>query len=435
MLFYGETLADDVATAEGRRAVQAELAHALMDGPGIVVFTHAFDPAVVDRASTVITSLIAEQKARGVQTGDHFAKPGSNDRLWSALEKLAVTDPETFVDYFANDVVNLVSVAWLGPNYQIVSDPNVVNPGGTAQTAHRDYHLGFMDLDLAAQFPAHVHRLSPVLTLQGAVAHVDMPVETGPTMYLPHSQKYEPGYMAIGLPEFQEYFEAHYVQLPLEKGDAVFFNPALLHGAGTNRTTDVKRMANLLQVSSAFGRALGTVDTERVAEAVYPTLLRPQGGRRDRERPAQHHRRGRRGLPVPDEPGPRHADRLAEPGEPGPARLAGAGERLGPGDVRRRAGGTDRAPALVTRPMTALRVGVIGAGIMGADHANTLRRSRPRCRGHRGRGRRPRPGRSRRREVGARACDDAFALIADPDVDAVVIASHDAVHAEQVVAR
>ena len=31
--------------------MQAELAHALMDGPGIVVFTHAFDPAVVDRAS------------------------------------------------------------------------------------------------------------------------------------------------------------------------------------------------------------------------------------------------------------------------------------------------------------------------------------------------------------------------------------------------
>jgi hypothetical protein len=31
-------------------------------------------------------------------------------------------------------------------------------------------------------------------------------------------------------------------------------------------------MANLLQVSSAFGRALGVVDTERVAEAVYPTL-------------------------------------------------------------------------------------------------------------------------------------------------------------------
>jgi ectoine hydroxylase-related dioxygenase (phytanoyl-CoA dioxygenase family) len=270
--FYGDTLAADVATAEGRRAVQAELAHTLMHGPGIAVFTRAFAPAVVDRASAVITALIEEQKARGVQTGDHFAAPGSNDRLWSALEKLAVADPGAFADYYANDVVNLVSVAWLGPNYQIVSDPNVVNPGGTAQKAHRDYHLGFMDLDLAAQFPAHVHRLSPVLTLQGAVAHVDMPVGTGPTMYLPHSQKYEPGYLAVGLPEFQEYFERHHVQLPLGKGDAVFFNPALLHGAGTNRTTDVRRMANLLQVSSAFGRAMGTVDTERVAAAVYPTL-------------------------------------------------------------------------------------------------------------------------------------------------------------------
>jgi len=53
VLFYGE--AHDVATAEGRRAVQAELAQALMDGPGIVVFKKAFDPAVVDRATAVIT--------------------------------------------------------------------------------------------------------------------------------------------------------------------------------------------------------------------------------------------------------------------------------------------------------------------------------------------------------------------------------------------
>ena len=70
----------------------------------------------------------------------------------------------------------------------------------------------------AARFPAHVHRLSPVLTLQGAVAHTDMPAETGPTMYLPHSQKYLPGYLAWRQPEFREYFEAHHVQLPLRQG-------------------------------------------------------------------------------------------------------------------------------------------------------------------------------------------------------------------------
>jgi ectoine hydroxylase-related dioxygenase (phytanoyl-CoA dioxygenase family) len=272
VLFYGQTLADDIATPDGRRAVQAELAHALMDGPGIVVLTGAFAPAVVDRATAVITALIEEQKARGVTTGDHFAKPGSNDRLWSALEKLAVTDPEAFVDYYANDVVNLVSVAWLGPNYQIVSDPNVVNPGGTAQKAHRDYHLGFMDRDQAAAYPAQVHALSPALTLQGAVAHVDMPVETGPTLYLPHSQKYPGGYLAYHDPAFTAYFEEHHVQLPLAKGDAAFFNPALFHGAGTNRTSDVRRMANLLQISSAFGRAMETVDTTAICAAVHPVL-------------------------------------------------------------------------------------------------------------------------------------------------------------------
>ena len=66
----------------------------------------------------------------------------------------------------------------------------------------------------------------------------------------------------------------HYSQLPLARGDAAFFNPALFHGAGTNRTSDVRRMANLLQVSSAFGRAMETVDTRAITTAVYPVLRR-----------------------------------------------------------------------------------------------------------------------------------------------------------------
>jgi ectoine hydroxylase-related dioxygenase (phytanoyl-CoA dioxygenase family) len=131
-----------------------------------------------------------------------------------------------------------------------------------------------MDRDQAAAYPAQVHALSPALTLQGAVAHVDMPVETGPTLYLPHSQKYPSGYLAYHDPAFTAYFEDHRVQLPLAKGDAAFFNPALFHGAGTNRTSDVRRMANLLQVSSAFGRAMETVDTTAICVAVHPVLRR-----------------------------------------------------------------------------------------------------------------------------------------------------------------
>jgi len=275
VLVYGSRLRDHAATPEHRREVQAELARALLDGPGIVVFTGAFpDPSVVDRASAVFAELIAEQKASGVAAGDHFATPGANDRVWGALDKLALRAPEVFADYYANDVIALVSEAWLGPGYQLTSQVNVVNPGGQAQVAHRDYHLGFMSLDQSLAYPAQVHRLSPLMTLQGAVAHCDMPVETGPTMYLPHSQKYPPGYVAFHQPEFTGYFDRHHVQLPLAKGDAAFFNPALFHGAGTNRSADVRRMANLLQVSSAFGRAMESVDRVAMSLALHPVLAR-----------------------------------------------------------------------------------------------------------------------------------------------------------------
>lgn len=261
------------AEPDGRDAVLAELVRALADGPGIVVFRAAFpDRALVDRASAAFEGLIAAQKAAGTAAGDHFAPPGANDRVWNALEKLAVTAPEVFVEYYANDLLALVATAWLGPGYQVTSQLNVVNPGGKAQVGHRDYHLGFQPNAVIERYPAHVHRLSPVLTLQGAVAHSDMPLESGPTLYLPHSQKYAPGYLAANLPEFAEYFERHHVQLPLRAGDAAFFNPAVIHGAGTNRSADIRRMANLLQISSAFGRAMEAVDRDRMCRALYPAL-------------------------------------------------------------------------------------------------------------------------------------------------------------------
>ena len=77
-----------------------------------------------------------------------------------------------------------------------------------------------------------------------------------------------------------------------------------------------------------------------------------------------------------------------------------------------------------------VRVGVIGTGVMGADHANTLHRfvrgaavamvaDVDRARAEAVAAELP----------GVRATDDAAALIADPSVDAVVVASHDSTHA------
>ena len=275
--------ADVVARAD-RRAVQAEVIRALADGPGVVVFEGAFDADVVDGASEAFAAIIESQHADGVTAGDHFGKAGANDRIWNAAQKLALHAPAVFADYYATDALALVSQAWLGPRYQVTSQVNVVNPGGAPQVPHRDYHLGFVDVDQLAAYPAHVHRMSAMLTLQGAVAHCDMPLQSGPTMLLPHSQRYADGYVAFYRPEFIDYFTQHHVQVPLSKGDAVFFNPALYHGAGANTSTDIRRMANLLQISSPFGRAMEAVNRTAMVRAVYPALLKMQAaGRSERE--------------------------------------------------------------------------------------------------------------------------------------------------------
>jgi ectoine hydroxylase-related dioxygenase (phytanoyl-CoA dioxygenase family) len=273
LVYDCERLLPQISSRDGRRAVMAELGRALLSGPGIVAFKGMYpDTAIVDRVSNVYWQIIEEQHARGEAKGDHYAKPGSNDRVWNVQEKLALRDPEAFVDYYANDFISLIATAWLGPAYQITTQVNVVNPGGDAQQPHRDYHLGFLTDEQAFDYPTHVHLLSPVLTLQGAVAHTNMPRETGPTMYLPHSQKMVSGYVAWRNPVIREYFAENYAQLPLHKGDGAFFNPAVFHAAGTNQTKDIKRMANLMQIGSAFGRTLETVNRQQMSNAIYPTL-------------------------------------------------------------------------------------------------------------------------------------------------------------------
>ena len=81
-------------------------------------------------------------------------------------------------------------------------------------------------------------------------------------------------YLATTRAEFRSYFDAHRVQLPLVKGNAVFFNPALFHAAGSNLSSDVRRIANLLQISSAYGRAMESVDRLKMSLALYPALRR-----------------------------------------------------------------------------------------------------------------------------------------------------------------
>lgn len=263
------------SSPQERRALMTEVGEALLDGPGVVCFAGAYrDLQMLDDVTAVFLSLISEQDARSATIGDHFGDPAGNARVWNSLEKLARRDPRLFVDYFANDIIAFASEAWLGPGYQVTTQVNMVRPGGRPQKPHRDYHLGFLDdVDELERYPSHVHRLSAALTLQGAVAHTDVPLLSGPTVFVPHSQKYLPGYFAPGDEAVADVLAAAAVQIPFAKGDAVFFNPAVIHGAGGNRTSDVDRLVNLLQVSSAFGRSTEAVDRLAVTRAVYPSLL------------------------------------------------------------------------------------------------------------------------------------------------------------------
>lgn len=259
---------------ESRRALMAEWADVLRNSAGALVLKAAYaDTAPIDAATTVYNQIIAREKAASGGGADHFAAAGNNDRIWNSLQKLCEDAPETFARYFANPAIDAVCEAWLGPNYQMTAQVNLVRPGGTAQSSHRDYHLGFQTAEICAGYPAHVHDLSPVLTLQGAIAHCDMSVESGPTKLLPFSQSYRPGYVAWRRDDFRACFEANCVQLPLAKGDALFFSPALFHGAGANTSTDIHRMGNLLQVSSAMGRAMEIVDRRAMCKQLYPCLL------------------------------------------------------------------------------------------------------------------------------------------------------------------
>ena len=174
--------------------------------------------------------------------------------------------PESFARYYANPWIAAASEAWLGPRFQMTAQVNLVHLGGQPQTAHRDYHLGFMSQGQAALL-MHAHLLTAALTLQGAIAHVDIPIEAGPTKLLPHSQKYQLGYLAYHEQAFKDVFEERFVQVALEQ-------VATCSGSTPRPSTqpvktgppDVERLeVNLFQVSFGLRATDGDSRPQRYA--------------------------------------------------------------------------------------------------------------------------------------------------------------------------
>ena len=249
--------------------LKTELHRVLEGGPGVFVVRNLYRHDAIDQSNNVFEKIV---ESEGNTSNDHFAS-GTNTRIWNAFQKVALEDPDAFISYYSNNLLKLVAESWCGPNSQMTAQVNIVRPGGEMQKPHRDYHLGFQENQVVELFPISAHRLSNYLTLQGGVAHTDMPLASGPTMVLPYSQQYELGYLAWRDNACTDFFNDNAVQNHMNKGDGIFFNPALLHGAGSNTTKDFHRIGNLLQISSPFGKTMERIDYLKIINRIYPLLL------------------------------------------------------------------------------------------------------------------------------------------------------------------
>ncbi|ALE01307.1 phytanoyl-CoA dioxygenase family protein [Candidatus Pseudothioglobus singularis] len=263
---YLETFIGD---SENELRLKTELHQVLEGGPGVFVIRNLYRHDAIDQSNNIFEKIV---ESEGNTSNDHFAS-GTNTRIWNAFQKVALEDPNAFISYYSNNLLKLVAESWCGPNSQMTAQVNIVRPGGEMQKPHRDYHLGFQENQIVELFPISAHRLSNYLTLQGGVAHTDMPLASGPTMVLPYSQQYELGYLAWRDNACTDFFNDNAVQNQMNKGDGIFFNPALLHGAGSNTTKDFHRIGNLLQISSPFGKTMERIDYLKIINRIYPLLL------------------------------------------------------------------------------------------------------------------------------------------------------------------
>ena len=263
---YLETFIGD---SENELRLKTELHQVLEGGPGVFVIRNLYRHDAIDQSNNIFEKIVESEGNTG---NDHFAS-GTNTRIWNAFQKVALEDPNAFISYYSNNLLKLVAESWCGPNSQMTAQVNIVRPGGEMQKPHRDYHLGFQENQIVELFPISAHRLSNYLTLQGGVAHTDMPLASGPTMVLPYSQQYELGYLAWRDNACTDFFNDNAVQNQMNKGDGIFFNPALLHGAGSNTTKDFHRIGNLLQISSPFGKTMERIDYLKIINRIYPLLL------------------------------------------------------------------------------------------------------------------------------------------------------------------
>ena len=225
--------------------IKKELNNTLVNESGILVVKNVIPIKLINKTNKLIDDILYKQI---IPENDHFS---NNLRIWNFFEKFCINNPELFINYFKNPVFNLVFQSYLGPKYTVSSQINIVEPGSKSQIFHRDYHLGLMDYNDIEKYPKNIQISSSNLTLQCLIAHTNINKFNGSTKLLPYSQKIETGYLDIKKEKTLINCEENYIQLNLNAGDVLFFNPAVYHAAGSNNSF-YNRIGNILQINSAF---------------------------------------------------------------------------------------------------------------------------------------------------------------------------------------
>ena len=111
-IYDGHFVNEAAETPAARRRLLTEWTAVLAQGPGILVIKQGMsDHDVIDQATSIFEHLIDTEKAATGGGGDHFAKAGANDRVWNALEKHCLHDPQNFAHYYATHAINMAWVA------------------------------------------------------------------------------------------------------------------------------------------------------------------------------------------------------------------------------------------------------------------------------------------------------------------------------------
>ena len=241
-------------------------------------------PRPIEAANAHFWAMIEEQHRSNPARGDHFAKPGANDRVWNALEKLCLADPAAFAAYYGNadHRARQRGVARARLSDHLAAQCRQSGRRGAGSPSRLSHGLpdGARDRALSRACA------SPVADADAAgrgrpLRHAArIRTDALPAVLAGLSARLSRG-AARRIPRL---FRGAQGPAAAAAGDAVFFNPALFHAAGTNRSTNIRRIANLLQVSSAYGRAMESVDRLKMSLALYPVAAEAPGGEGDHAR-------------------------------------------------------------------------------------------------------------------------------------------------------